>query len=185
MAGNSILLHRGPVSITISASRVPADYYRTRSGRYIYEDFCSGIVPKAKPVRAGAVFKVTIAELAKEDLLDHEIEAALPNQHVFDESALCAIVARVLLDRIRFPRQQRLIDEEIAAGQQHAVRRHEIVGGEPDDIVAYTATRDFNRAIADFGEAIQLDPKYSLALNNRGNTRQPHSQDRADTARAR
>jgi hypothetical protein len=31
-----------------------------------------------------------------------------------------AVLGRMLLDRIRFPRQQRLIDKEIAAGQQQA-----------------------------------------------------------------
>jgi hypothetical protein len=43
----------------------------------------------------------------------------------------------MLLDRIRFPRQERLVDEEIAAGQQHAVRRHEIAGSEADDVAGH------------------------------------------------
>ena len=83
------------ISLTLSAAHDPASYYRTRSGLYVWESFVSDVVANAKPMMAGATFTVNVAEL-KSDATDAEIEAALPKTHLFDDSAVCAIVAEMI-----------------------------------------------------------------------------------------
>ena len=50
------------------------------------------------------------------------------------------MLGRVLLDREGFSGQQRLIDEEIAARQQHSVGRYHVAGGKPDDVAGTSST---------------------------------------------
>jgi hypothetical protein len=101
VAGKSVLIARGTVSIALTKQHDPDDYYRTCSGFFVYDGFRSDVVAKAKPVAAGTVFKVNVDELgenlphAEGDLIDAEIEAALRKEHLFDESAASAIVAEM------------------------------------------------------------------------------------------
>ena len=44
------------------------------------------------------------------------------------------MLGRMLLDREGFAGQQRLVDEEIAARQQHSIGRYHVAGGKPDDV---------------------------------------------------
>jgi hypothetical protein len=40
----------------------------------------------------------------------------------------------MLLDREGFTGQQRLVDEEVAARQQHSIGRYHVAGGKPNDV---------------------------------------------------
>lgn len=50
---------------------------------------------------------------------------------------LAGKIAGVLLGRVRLARQQRLIDEEVARGDQPRVRRDEIAGRELHDVARH------------------------------------------------
>lgn len=91
------LIRRPQLSITITDSdhRNPDAFFTTRDGLYVWDDFGSRVVKKAKPVDTGATFKVNVDELGA-DLTDEEIENGLPKNHVWDEGALCAVIAEMI-----------------------------------------------------------------------------------------
>jgi hypothetical protein len=89
------LIRRPQRSVTISERRDPDVYYRTRPGLYVYGDFRDRVVSKAKSVEAGTIFKVNEDELG-ETLNDEQIENGLPKKHLFDESAVGAVIAEMI-----------------------------------------------------------------------------------------
>jgi hypothetical protein len=91
----SVLRPRGSVSLTLSRPHDPAAFYQTRDGLYVFDNYTSRIVAKATPVAAGTTYNVNIAELG-EPATDQKIEDSLPQNHLFDESAVCAIIAEMI-----------------------------------------------------------------------------------------
>ena len=92
-----VLTPRGSVSVVLAEPHDPDPYYRTRSGLWVLGDYRNRIVSKAKPLATGTTFAVDISEIGAENgATDKEIEGALPKQHLFDESAICAIVASMI-----------------------------------------------------------------------------------------
>ena len=91
----SVLVPRGSVSLTLSRPHDPDAFYRTRSGLYVWDDFRSRIVAKAMPVAADTKYALAVSVFTK-DATDEEIEGALPTEHLFDESTVCAIVAAMI-----------------------------------------------------------------------------------------
>lgn len=83
------------VQITLAADHDPGAFFRTRSGLYVFDDFRRRVVTGAKRTNTGATFSATSARL-KRAATDAEIEAALPPEHLFDASALCAIIAEMI-----------------------------------------------------------------------------------------
>lgn len=93
--GMMILVPRGSTTLAFADMHMPDAYYRTRSGLYVYYDFRDSIVAKAKPTASGVSIKMDIAELGQV-ATDEEIEGALPKNHLFDESTVCAVVAGMI-----------------------------------------------------------------------------------------
>jgi len=85
------LISLAPITITLTQDHNPNEFYQTRPGLWVSGNFRTRVVDKAKPSKAGTTFKLNRVELAK-DLTNSEIEAALPQDHFFDESQVCAIV---------------------------------------------------------------------------------------------
>ncbi len=83
------------VRLTLSTNHDPGTYYRTRRGLYVWDGFRHRVVAKASPTAAGTPFVVNVHKLTGE-ATDAEIEASLPENHFFDESAVCAIVAEMI-----------------------------------------------------------------------------------------
>ena len=83
------------VGASLAERHDPALYYKIRNGLYVWSDFRTRIVAKATPVEAGTTVEVGYADLGK-NATDAEIEAALPTRHLFDEPAVCAIVAALI-----------------------------------------------------------------------------------------
>ncbi len=98
LSGMFVLGTPGIVSVTLSAPHDPNVFFQTRSGLYVWDDFCSRIVAQTKPTAAGTAFKLNNALLTK-DMSDEEIESALPKDHLFGESALCAIIASMISEQ--------------------------------------------------------------------------------------
>ena len=93
-----VLIPRGSVSLTLSQPHDPDAFYRTRSGLYVWKDFRDRIVANAKLVPTGTTYQLAVFELKVWDT-DEQIEAVLPEHHLFNESALCAIVAEMVLNQ--------------------------------------------------------------------------------------
>ena len=88
----------GTIVVTLTKSHDPKAFYQTRDGLYVWDDFRYRIVANATPMPEGASFKLDHALLTK-NMLDREIEAALPANHLFDESTLCAIIAAMISEQ--------------------------------------------------------------------------------------
>jgi hypothetical protein len=91
-----LLAPKGTTTITLAEPHDPDAFYRTGSGLYVRANFRSKVVSLAKPSQAGATYKVAKADLTRH-LADREIEGALPENHLFDETELCAIIAGLIL----------------------------------------------------------------------------------------
>jgi len=87
-----VLIPRGRITITIGEARDPDTWYRTREGLYVWDGFRNRVVAKAKSIPAGTTYNLDVFELG-ENLTDEQIEMALPKNHLFDESAVSAILA--------------------------------------------------------------------------------------------
>lgn len=98
LSGMFVLGTPGTVSVTLSKSHDPNVFFQTRSGLYVWDDFRSRIVTQARPIAVGMAFELNNALLTK-DMSDEEIESALPKNHLFDESALCAIIASMISEQ--------------------------------------------------------------------------------------
>src|SRR3989344_101403 len=88
------LAPRGRSTITVKERHDPDAFYRTREGLYVYDNFRSRVVSKARSIKAEA-FTVESAELMR-DLTDEEIEGSLPKNHLFGETEVCAIIAGLI-----------------------------------------------------------------------------------------
>jgi hypothetical protein len=94
------LAQRGSISVTITEQHDPRSFFQTRPGLYISGDFRSRIVSKAKSTGVGVEFKLDHALLTlTKNMTDAEIETALPPSHLFDESAVCAIIAKMISEQ--------------------------------------------------------------------------------------
>lgn len=90
-----VLIYRGRITITISETRDPDGWYRTREGLWVWDGFRSRIVSRAKPVAEGTTYSVDVWKIG-ENLTNEQIEAALPKSHLFEESVVSAILAEMI-----------------------------------------------------------------------------------------
>lgn len=90
-----VLAPRGNAGGTTTERHDPDAFFRTRESLYVWDGFRTNVVAKAKPVEAGTACKAESLELMR-DLTDEEIEAALPTDHFFEESRLCALIAGLI-----------------------------------------------------------------------------------------
>lgn len=88
------LIRRPQLALTLSQRRDPASFFRSRDGLYVWDGFIDAL-RNAKPAEAGTTFRVNVDELG-ETLTDEEIENGLPKSHLWDESALCAVIAEMI-----------------------------------------------------------------------------------------
>ncbi len=93
---SDLLIPLDPVTITLATDLNPDEFFQTKAGLWVLEDFCRLVVDKAKPSKAGTVYRLNHAELTK-NLTDVEVKAALPpHHHVFSETEVCAILAGLI-----------------------------------------------------------------------------------------
>ncbi len=88
-----------PITVTLADRHDPNEFYQTRSGLYVGGDFHKKVVKAAKTTDAGASFTLNCAELMR-NLTDSEIESALPKEHYFDETTLCAVIAALIANQL-------------------------------------------------------------------------------------
>ncbi len=93
-----ILIHRDPVIVTLATDHDPDLFYRDRSGLWVYDDYRRLVVAKAQPSKSGTICRANRFELAK-DLKDTEIEVALPKNHLFGETEVCALIAGMIAEQ--------------------------------------------------------------------------------------
>jgi hypothetical protein len=74
----------------------PRAFYQTRSGLYVWDEFCQRVVATAKPVASLPAMEGAYFDLIK-DANDAAIRRELPAEHVFeDASEFCARLAGLL-----------------------------------------------------------------------------------------
>lgn len=90
-----ILKPRGALSLTTEAPHDPAEYYRCRSGLWVWDGFRIEVVVNATKTPAGSKFDISTFELVH-PATSFKLEKALPGSHFFDETAICAVVAAMI-----------------------------------------------------------------------------------------
>lgn len=76
-----------------AASRSFTDFFKSREGLWVSGSFKERILNQAKD--AGVDMTLTSFKLIK-DSTDEQIEAALPEKHIFTESEVCAVIAALI-----------------------------------------------------------------------------------------
>lgn len=94
MANKILKVVKKSISFKTTADCNPAEFFKTRDGLYAWSNL-SRILEKAKPVKAGKIFKLSSFELRKY-ANDEMIEADLPPKHLFNESDVCALIADLI-----------------------------------------------------------------------------------------
>ena len=82
--------------VTLTERHDPDAFFKTRSGLWVSDSFLDLVVTKAKPTEAGQSLTAKPQTLGR-DASDAEIEAELGRAHLFDESALCALIAGLII----------------------------------------------------------------------------------------
>jgi hypothetical protein len=91
----TLLVPQGTTDITLTEDHNPDEFFQTRPGLYVWNDFHSRMTIKARPSAKSTSFKVNSFKLTK-DATDKQIETALPENHLFDETTLCAVIATLV-----------------------------------------------------------------------------------------
>lgn len=86
---------QGDITVKVESDINPKEFFQDREGLMVWDDFKPRILDKAEPTKAGAEFKLMSADFAK-NLLDEEIESALPKEHLFSETEVSALVASLI-----------------------------------------------------------------------------------------
>lgn len=81
--------------VTIQNPINPQEFFQTKKRLYVWSDFKERILAKVRPTDAGKKFTVASFKLIK-DSTDEQIEADLPQEHLFSETDVCAIVAEMI-----------------------------------------------------------------------------------------
>ena len=82
-------------SVRFDNTFVPSEFFQNRPGLWVSDDFRDLVVAKAEPTEAGKTFTVKPQVLGR-DATDAEIEDELGGMHLFDETAVVAIVAGLI-----------------------------------------------------------------------------------------
>lgn len=83
------------VQLDAVASHNPQDFFKTRKGLWISDEFKSRILTKAKPVENLDPLTLVSRELTK-NAYDREITPELGENYIFDESEVCARIAAMI-----------------------------------------------------------------------------------------
>ena len=83
------------IQLDAVASHNPQDFFKTRKGLWISDEFKSRILTKAKPVENLDPLTLVSRELTK-NTYDKEITPELGENYIFDESEVCARIASMI-----------------------------------------------------------------------------------------
>lgn len=83
------------VIITSDTEFDPKEYFKDREGLYVSSNFDERILSKAEKFDTEQKFSIAYFKLTK-NADDATIEAQLPEQHIFTESEVCAIIANLI-----------------------------------------------------------------------------------------
>lgn len=73
----------------------PQEFFQDRKGLYVFNSFIDRVSSKAKPVKKGTPYTLTSSKLLQYST-DEQIEAELPEKHIFSEDDVCAILADLI-----------------------------------------------------------------------------------------
>lgn len=83
------------IQAKLAAGFDPKEYFKDRKGLFVWSSFEDRILPKAELVKEASSMNIESYILAK-NAYDKEIEATLPEKHIFSESEVCAIIADLI-----------------------------------------------------------------------------------------
>lgn len=83
------------IGLEVPAGFNPREYFVNRPKLYIWSSFKDRILPNTEAAKVASTPKVDSFELTVAST-DEEIEAALPKEHVFTETAVCEVIAALI-----------------------------------------------------------------------------------------
>jgi len=93
------------LKFTLSARHEPSSFYKSRERLSVCDGFAKLVLPNAKPVEAGTTFEFDVSEIRtpqwENGMRDEEIEDSLNEEHFFDDSSVCAIIAEAITKQPR------------------------------------------------------------------------------------
>lgn len=90
-----VLEKRDTFSFKVETPVQPNDFFQDREGLSVWTDFKERVLSKAKAIEAGKEFRILPGDLLTRTI-DAIIESALPEEHLFSESDVCAIIAELI-----------------------------------------------------------------------------------------
>lgn len=83
------------IALKVSKDFDPKEYFKDRAGLSVWSSFEERILSKASAIKKGASFNIESFKLLAY-ANDKKIEADLPKKHIFSESDVCAIIAKLI-----------------------------------------------------------------------------------------
>lgn len=83
------------IRLTVSDPIKPKEYFQTRDGLYVFDNFTERVSSKANIVKKDTELVAESLELVR-DATDEQIEMSLGNKNTFTETGVCALVALLI-----------------------------------------------------------------------------------------
>lgn len=92
-----VLTIRGRADIVVKEQRSPRSFFKDRPGLWVSGGFRDNVAARAEAVDVGTTFGVDCHEITAENgATDEQIETALGDRHLFNETQVSAIIAEMI-----------------------------------------------------------------------------------------
>ncbi len=93
----NVLTYRGHADIVVGGKRAPKTFFQNRKGLRVYNGFRDSIATRAETLEPPATFGMNFHYISsKNGATDAQIETALGDSHLFNETHVCAVIAEMI-----------------------------------------------------------------------------------------
>mgnify|MGYP001618738111 CR=1 FL=1 len=90
-----LLILRGSVEVALTKPHNPDEFFQTRTGLYVYDNFGTRVVAKARLTTAASRARLKRFELGQ-NMTDEQIEMELGPNHNFSDDEVCWVIAEMI-----------------------------------------------------------------------------------------
>lgn len=88
------------IHIDVATAFDPKKFFKTREGLYVWSDFDRNILKKAEETKGNISFELSSYKFIRY-AYDKDIEAELPEKHIFTETEVCALIAELISRQLK------------------------------------------------------------------------------------